>query len=230
MSFDAFVFDLGNTLVSYYTSRQFPDVMRESLAACADSCDISPNEIDTQELLEKAMSLNRERKDYAVWPLADRLETLFGAYRQGDLPIDAMSDAFLEPVFSRAVIDPDATKVLDELRVRGHKTAILSNAPWGSPADSWRRELQRHGLLQRCDAAIFCVDVGWRKPHPAPFRRVLELLDVSAERAAFIGDHPEWDVMGAEQSGLTPILLSPQPPDNVKCHVINELTGILDFA
>jgi len=51
------------------------------------------------------------------------------------------------------------------------KTAIVSNSPWGSSANAWRHELMRHGLLERVDAAVFCGDVGWRKPNPAAQER-----------------------------------------------------------
>jgi hypothetical protein len=38
---------------------------------------------------------------------------------------------------------------------RGIKTAIVSNTPWGSPADACRAELTRHGLLDKVDAMVF---------------------------------------------------------------------------
>ena len=113
---------------------------------------------------------------------------------------------------------------------QGLGRAHRANTPWGSPAAPWRRELERHGLLQRCDATVFCVEVGWRKPHPAPFRRVLELLSVSASRAAFVGDHPQWDILGAEQSGLTPILLSERLPAGVSCRIAPTLDALLDMV
>jgi FMN phosphatase YigB (HAD superfamily) len=69
-------------------------------------------------------------------------------------------------------------------------------------------ELARHGLLAAVDAVVFCVDVGWRKPHPSPFRRALEILDVPAKEAVFVGDDPVWDVDGANGAGLRPILLA----------------------
>lgn len=76
----------------------------------------------------------------------------------------------------------------------------MSNTPWGSPAASWKEELARHGLLDQ-------VDVGWRKPHPAPFQRALTHLEVPASEAIFVGDDPRWDVLGTESVGLHPLLL-----------------------
>jgi putative hydrolase of the HAD superfamily len=127
--------------------------------------------------------------------------------------------AFLKPICDAAIPNPEAHLVLDELRRRGIKTAIISNTPWGSPADLWRNELARLRLLQRVDAMVFCIDVGWRKPHRAPFDRALSLLDVAPSEAIFVGDDHGWDVAGAQNAGLQAVLLgspaepaSPGPP------------------
>jgi putative hydrolase of the HAD superfamily len=98
------------------------------------------------------------------------------------------------------------------LKQRGVKTAIVSNTPWGSSGRAWRAELQRYNLLDALDAVVFCVDVGWRKPHPTPFRRALEILGASADNAVFVGDDPVWDIQGADAIGLRPILLAGQSP------------------
>jgi FMN phosphatase YigB (HAD superfamily) len=105
-------------------------------------------------------------------------------------------------------VSSEALPVLEGLKRLGVKTAIVSNTPWGSSGRVWRAELARHGLLAALDAVVFCTDVGWRKPHPAPFRRALELLDTSAQEAVFVGDDPVWDVEGATNAGLRPILLT----------------------
>jgi len=38
----------------------------------------------------------------------------------------------------------------------------VSKHTLGGPADAWRAELERHGLIDKVDAAVFCMDVGWR--------------------------------------------------------------------
>lgn len=59
---------------------------------------------------------------------------------------------------------------------------------------------------------MFCVDVGYRKPHPAPIQHALALLGVPAADAVFIGDDPKWDVAGAQAAGVRPILLGKKSP------------------
>jgi HAD superfamily hydrolase (TIGR01549 family) len=99
--------------------------------------------------------------------------------------------------------------VRDTLRDGGIRSAIVSNTPWGSAVSAWRSELRRHGLLGAVDATAFCVGAGFRKPHPAPIRRALEALDVSPPDAIFVGDDPQWDVLGARAAGVQPPLLAP---------------------
>src|SRR5690349_756372 len=88
----------------------------------------------------------------------------------------------------------------------------LGNTPWGSLRTHWRAELERHGLLARIDAVVFCMDVGWRKPHRAPFDRALSLLGVAASEALFVGDFPRWDAAGAQAAGIRPVLLALSNP------------------
>jgi beta-phosphoglucomutase-like phosphatase (HAD superfamily) len=102
----------------------------------------------------------------------------------------------MKPIFDLVRPDPKAPILLERLRQRGIKTAIVSNTPWGSPASAWRRELARHGLLDRVDAVVFCMDVGWRKPHRAPFDRALALLATSPADAVFVGDDPDGTSLG----------------------------------
>jgi putative hydrolase of the HAD superfamily len=203
----AVLFDLGNTLVSYYAAADFGPVLRACLRACVSV--LPPGaEMGGSDLERRALELNIERRDHAVWPLEERLELLFGSAAADPATRRRVATAFLQPIFATAVADPQALPVLAALRERGLRVAIVSNTPWGSSAEDWRIELARHGLLAAVDAAVFCVDVGYRKPHPAPIERALALLDVPAAEAAFVGDDPRWDVAGAQAAGVRPILLA----------------------
>jgi len=225
----AILFDLGNTLVGYYTSSEFPLVLRRCLRECAAVLGQTEDPGRDEDLFERARVLNREQSDYAVRPLAARLQELFGA----DVSFDeasarALGTAFLKPIFAMARPDPQAVPVLDALRGRGFKTAIVSNTPWGSPAHDWRAELNRHGLLDKVDATVFCMDVGWRKPHRAPFDRALSLLDVAPADALFVGDDHRWDIVGAQNAGLRPVLLEPGAPEpRRECLTITNLADII---
>jgi putative hydrolase of the HAD superfamily len=207
----AALFDLGNTLVSYYQPSDFMPVLRRSLEACVSVLGHGPLAREEQTaLVHQALELNQERADLAVWPLEERLEVLFGRYAPDPATIERLCAAFLQPIFSTARVSDQALPALASLKRMGVKTAVVSNTPWGSSGRAWRSELGRHGLLAQLDAVVFCRDVGWRKPHPIPFRRALEVLDIAAGEAVFVGDDPIWDMEGARSAGLRPILLAAQ--------------------
>lgn len=231
----AVLFDLGNTLVAYYVTADFPDVLRQCLQACTAVLGWSQDSERDRAMFIRAMGLNAERPNCAVHPLDHRLNELFGEYCSlDDSMLAAVCEAFMKPIFGLARLDPDALPLLESLRQRDIKTAIVSNSPWGSSASAWRNELARHGLLERVDVSVFCGDVGWRKPNSAPFQRALELIQVAPADAIFVGDDPRWDVIGAQNAGLRPVLLRPPSTAPLEgCIGISRLSdvlGLLDKA
>lgn len=208
MPIRAVLFDLGNTLVSYYQPADFMPILRRSLNACLLTLGHGPLGREAQTaLVHRALEMNQERADLAVWPLDERLRVLFSHYTPDMTLTERLCGAFLQPIFSTARVCRDALPILASLKRKGVKTAIVSNTPWGSSGHTWRLELARHGLLAAVDTVVFCTDVGWRKPHPTPFRRALEILDVAPKEAVFVGDDPVWDIEGANGAGVRPILL-----------------------
>jgi putative hydrolase of the HAD superfamily len=207
MAIRAILFDLGNTLVGYYTSGEFPVVLRRCVRECASALGQTEDRGRDEDLFERALLLNREQSDYAVWPLSARLQELFGAYESIDeASAEALATTFLKPIFAIARLDPQAIPLLEALRA----------------------ELSRHGLLDKVDATVFCMDVGWRKPHRAPFDRALSLLDVAPADALFVGDDHRWDIVGAQNAGLRPVLLESGVSELRHDHLrIPNLAGII---
>lgn len=90
--------------------------------------------------------------------------------------------------------------LLEAVRRRGLKIAIVSNT--ASPEWLLRPVLERQGLVERVDAIVLSSEVGKRKPHPAIFERALAEVGVRPERALFVGDRLEADVVGASRAGM----------------------------
>jgi len=223
----AVLFDLGNTLIRYYRRDEFPRILRECLLSAANA--VQYKAADNESLFKKAQELNRESDDFSVWPLEDRILKLFPTFNRTDaIGVRRICRAFMAPIFSCATLDADAHRVLDELRNLGLRTAIVSNTPWGSSAELWREELRRHALLERLDAVTFCVEVGWRKPHAAPFLLTLKKLAIHPYEAVFVGDDPRWDVEGSLRAGIRPILISDDPVQEHDCIKITRLASLLN--
>jgi len=228
----AVLFDLGNTLVQYYTRAEFPAVLSEALDQVrrflAERHVPLPPE---SEIQQRTVEENHEAADYRVRPLENRLRRIFqleGESASEEILL-SLCRRFLLPIFARARRCPDAVPVLRELRASGLKLAIVSNSPWGSPAALWREELERHGLAERVDAVVFCRDVGWRKPARPIFDHTRRLLQVEAAECVFVGDDPRWDVAGPAAAGIDAILLDPTgaPRDCVSVRSLAELPEVL---
>ncbi len=70
-----------------------------------------------------------------------------------------------------------------------------------------RAKIEALGLEELLDAVVCSDELGrgcW-KPHPAPFRRALELLEADPSEAVYVGDNPTKDFLGARRAGMRPI-------------------------
>ncbi|MBD0290919.1 MAG: HAD family hydrolase [Thermoleophilia bacterium] len=90
--------------------------------------------------------------------------------------------------------------LLDSLRERGLRVGLVSNA--FDPGWLLRRDLERMGLAERLETAVFSSEVGVRKPHPRIFETALVALDTPAERTLFVGDSRYADIRGAGELGM----------------------------
>jgi putative hydrolase of the HAD superfamily len=102
---------------------------------------------------------------------------------------------------SHLVLYPHVQMTLLELAKRGIRLGVVSDAP---QAQVWLR-LCSLSLQHVFDAVVTFEDTRERKPSPAPFRRVLERLEVAPRDALMIGDWAERDVVGAKSLGMTTV-------------------------
>lgn len=91
------------------------------------------------------------------------------------------------------VLYPHVCSTLSWLIKRGLSLAILSDAP---ARQAWLR-LTALGLPHFFDTVITFEDTGYRKPHAAPFLKVLERLELTPEEVIMVGDWMERDIAGA---------------------------------
>lgn len=99
---------------------------------------------------------------------------------------------------------PEAPAVLERLRRRGLRLAVVSNSN-GTVAEI----LDKVGLAGRVDAIVDSRVVGVEKPDPRIFRHAAQALGVTPEEAVHVGDLYAVDVLGARAAGCGAILLDP---------------------
>ena len=93
---------------------------------------------------------------------------------------------------------PHVYSTLNKLLKSGIKLGILSDAP---TKEAWLR-LAQLNFIHTFDAVVTFNDTGERKPHPAPFKAILNKLSVKPEETLMIGDWAERDILGAKNAGM----------------------------
>lgn len=225
-----YIFDFGDTLVAYPLSTVDSQLeyLRKFAASLSGSNVLS---ITPDALANLVANLNVENSDHSVHAFVERIrkDYLLGtgiSVEQGA----ELEERILEGVFRGSTPIANALEVIKALKQRGSMVAIMSNLPWGTSSGLWRSEFARYGFTKELmDAIVTCMDVGFRKPHPAGIQRILEELHVSANEAVFIGDNSNADMAAAYAAGVTPILFDTtgkKPlPDGVSTSIssLNEL-------
>ena len=102
-------------------------------------------------------------------------------------------------------VDPDAARVIDEIKAQGLLVAVISNTEDGRLRDA----LDAAGLTDKFHLLVDSHLVGYRKPEAAIFRLALERLGVEPAEAAFVGDSYAHDALAAKSVGMRAVLLDP---------------------
>lgn len=100
-----------------------------------------------------------------------------------------------------AVAMPGARETLEELKKRGIKVCLTSNASWS--LDHVRGVLNRFGLLDYFDSISISAEIGkMKKPNQADFfHHSWKKLGIDPKFILHVGDNPRDDVEGARYSG-----------------------------
>lgn len=93
---------------------------------------------------------------------------------------------------------PNLFETLETLRDHGLKLGLITNGRELMQG----RKIERLGIRPYLDVVVISETVGIRKPDPRIFSAALVGLSVEASAAAYVGDNPEPDILGAKRSGL----------------------------
>ena len=204
------LFDLGGTLAHYYDKSEFPSVLDQAIREVQSHLDEKGLLTVTQKLIRRRVrEEDHESVNYHSRPLERRLARVFGlgsSIATEELLMQ-MCKRFMAPIFERGKCYEDTLPALRELRSRGFRTGIISNAPWGSPAVLWRNEIKRLSLDLLMDSVVLDRDIGWRKPSKPIFEFAMKTLRVLPSNCLFVGDEPKWDLRGARAVGIEPVLI-----------------------
>ncbi len=103
---------------------------------------------------------------------------------------------------------PGAMAAVLALRAAGYRLAVVSSAAY-TPFVRWG--LARYGLTDFFPVVATSAGTGYYKSDPRLYAWALRRLGVAAGAAVHVGDHPRWDVQGAQASGMRAILFDRGP-------------------
>lgn len=121
---------------------------------------------------------------------------------------------------------PGAAAVLEELRERRMRTAVLTNHY--SLAEQ-RRKLAECELTHFVDDLFVSAELGLTKPDPAAFQAVLDACGAEAAETVMVGDSLASDVEGALAAGIRAVWLNRHgtaAPDDRRATVLEGLEPV----
>ena len=229
---DVVLFDMGYTLV--YFEPPMKVTVQESLQAAGAERTLKEIDAAVQQVwgeyyrdAEKAtFPATQEYDRESQYVLSQRLLAQLG------LPTDeetlrvyheAIETRFSQPGALR--LYPEVLNVLESLKAWGYRLGIVSNWSW-----NLRERVASVGLTHFFELVWASAYAGCNKPHPGIFHQALKRMEVSAERALYVGDSYEHDVVGARSAGLDVVLVA--RGDNVgeaDCIVVRDLRELLEL-
>ena len=158
----------------------------------------SGREVDTPAAVAAILERPRERE--SVTRIVDHLER------------ETLDDIALMP----GVAD-----TLADLRVRGLRLAVVSNAAW----PVWvAAALDKLGIAAYFEQIITSAGCGYYKSDPTIYHKALAALGgVTPEVALHVGDSHLYDVVGAQRAGLRALWYNPDaaaPPDQSRIDAV----------
>jgi len=198
---DTVIFDYGNTLIEFSTPQvtacdraigkvlmqHYGSVNMEQLKQIRDEDRLAPYLGSPPAHKENNMpeiSRNLIKKLYHVTPTPEVLDEI----------LEARLTSFVTAVEIENYIDGFLARM-----GKHYQLGLLSNYPDGHAI---RQTLVRTNIANHFQAVVVSGDVGRVKPHPLPFRTILEKLGTTAERTLMVGDNWFGDIQGAKRLNM----------------------------
>lgn len=131
-----------------------------------------------------------------------RIRSIFAAPDMEAAQADELFSEYLERYEAAWRLFPDVLPFLDANRHRG--LSVISDGD----QDQQRRKLERTGIAGFFQVVVTADIAGCCKPDARIFQRACTLLNIQTNKAAYIGDHPDKDALGACRAGLRGIWLN----------------------
>ncbi len=217
----AVIFDLDNTLIDFMTMKKL-------------SCDAA-----VSAMIGAGLNVNKEKAMKELFELYDKYgleeKTIFQKFLKkiakkidyeilasGIVAYRRVRIGFLEPY-------PHVSEVLFELKQRGIKLAIVSDAP---RLKAWIR-LVSMKINHLFDVVVTFEDTKELKPSNKPFMIAFNKLKVKSSECLMVGDRPEKDIKGAKKLGMLTCFAkygNPKAKGSDADYEINDIKELLEIV
>jgi HAD superfamily hydrolase (TIGR01662 family) len=240
--FKVVLFDVGSTLIYFDGARSFN--YEKMYRALYDSLNESGLNLDPAFLKTVDSYLVTYFKevaiDYVEQPVEKKLVRMLGEFGYLNIPDEVIQKAARDMYrVSQEYWQPeeDALPMLEELKSSGYRLGVISNADYANDVETL---IDKGHFRPYMDIILISAREGWRKPHPAMFRKALDFFKVPASQAVMVGDTLDADIAGANQMGIASVWIcrrADRPENNKqvgKIHPgaviekLSELPGLLN--
>ncbi|MDB9822641.1 HAD family hydrolase [Deltaproteobacteria bacterium] len=198
-------FDLFNTLITVEpeTLVEATDRLIQSLRQSGFSIEEEPfkkvyREI-ALELIARSKQDGRETHN-SIW-ISATLENFGQTVPPDDTKISEAVEHYFSAFYDNCQLIPGTATMLDALKGR-YSLGLLSNFTHGPAA---REILDRTGLEPYFETILISGELGFRKPYPLVFEKLIKQLGTPKDQILYIGDDLDCDIYGAHAAGLRPV-------------------------
>jgi putative hydrolase of the HAD superfamily len=192
---DAILFDTDNTLYPYDPAHKVAQrAVRDKVVR---TFSITPDEFDKafkEARNEVKKRLKHTASSHSRLLYLQRMLELLGLGSQVLLALD-FEQTYWRTFLSNAVLFEDVKELLDDVRLFGIPTAIVTDLT----AQIQFRKIVYFGLDQYFDYIVTSEEAGLDKPHEAPFKLAVEKMRPKGSCVWMIGDNPVNDIRGAKE-------------------------------
>jgi putative hydrolase of the HAD superfamily len=204
----AILFDLDDTILSAY-GRPEPAWLAVLEEFTAEIAPLSPMEI-VHAVQAEARGMWGDADSHRHWRMQlfeARRETVaraFAALASAGRPVPGrdvahrIADRFSHSREEQLSLFPDAHAVVDALKARGLRLALVTNGE----ASLQRAKVDRFDLAQRFDHIQIEGEHGFGKPEERAYVHAMEALGVTAAETWMVGDNLEWEVVAPQRLGI----------------------------
>jgi HAD superfamily hydrolase (TIGR01549 family) len=192
---DAILFDTDNTLYHYdpahfAAQKAVRDKVTSTFSIKPEAFDKAFNEARHQVKARlKHTAASHSRLLYL-----QRMLEIIGLGSQVLLALD-FEQTYWRTFLSNAVLFDDVKELLDDLRLLGIPTAIVTDLT----AQIQFRKVVYFGLDHYFDYIVTSEEAGFDKPHKAPFQIALDKMRPQGNCVWMIGDNPATDICGGRE-------------------------------